>query len=372
MPTQCGCLAPTRELALAAPRGDITLRHCTECGHIWNSSFDPALVGFDASYDLSQFYSPSYRRYAASSIDRLMRRYELRSRTALEIACGKGDFLQMMLDAGVGRVIGFDPTYPDDGGAAGDGGRVSIRREMYGRVHSDLHPDIVVCRGCLQYIPEPRTFMANVRETVGDAPDALVYFETSNSALAFRDKVIWYVMYEAGCFFSAPSLARLFRETGFEVLDMIPVLEGAHFEVESRPSRVPSRHVLESREAVAAIGRDIEDFPPLYAASTDSWNGRFARYRRERKRVALWAAGMRAISLLGNCPEAAAGVEVVADVNVRRQGRFLPVTGQPVVSPDALAVYHPDVIVCTNPTYALEISSQVAALGLACEFVVLK
>ncbi len=46
--------------------GDITLRHCRACAHIWNSSFDPSKMRFDTEYDFSQYHSPAYREYVAT------------------------------------------------------------------------------------------------------------------------------------------------------------------------------------------------------------------------------------------------------------------------------------------------------------------
>jgi hypothetical protein len=80
---------------------------------------------------------------------------------------------------------------------------------------------------------------------------------------------------------------------------------------------------------------------------------------------------MRAISLLVNCPNAAAHVEVVVDANVKRQGRYLPKTAQRVIDAGELISYRPDLVLCTNPTYADEIRAQLAGLNLRCDYEVL-
>jgi hypothetical protein len=185
------------------------------------------------------------------------------------------------------------------------------------------------------------------------------------------DGVIWYVMYEAGCFFSAASLARMFRECGFQVLDILPALQGAHFEIESRPAMSPVPTAFESTEQIAPLQSRINDFAQLYAAKCREWDERFAGFRRRGMRVVLWAAGMRAISLLVNCPNAAAHVEVVVDANVKRQGRYLPKTAQRVIDARELISYRPDLVLCTNPTYADEIRAQLVGLNLRCDYEVL-
>ena len=55
--------------------------------------------------------SPAYRDYIAGSIERLKSRYSLTGKTALDIGCGKGDYLRMLVRAGIAKAIGFDPTF---------------------------------------------------------------------------------------------------------------------------------------------------------------------------------------------------------------------------------------------------------------------
>ena len=77
VPTQAGKLALKREDALNCELGDLTLRHCGRCGHIWNSSLDLGKLGFDANYNISLYYSATYREYVVRCIERLKSRYRL-------------------------------------------------------------------------------------------------------------------------------------------------------------------------------------------------------------------------------------------------------------------------------------------------------
>lgn len=368
VPTQCGQLAATREQALRAPLGDITLRYCGSCGHVWNSSFDPDRVGFDPDYDLSQYHSPSYRAYVAGAINRLKTRYGLEGKTALDIACGKGDFMRTLIAAGFARAIGFDPTFIDDNLTEADRERITVYKKFYDPSERALRPDLVTCRSALQYMSRPREFLRSIRETLEGQHETIVCFEVPNGAEPFRDHVVWYVMYEAACFFSAASLSRIFRECGFQVLDVLPALGGSHLEIEVKPSLSPQVGRWEDPERIVEIDGQVEAFAAEYASQVNKWSARFDLYRQQGKRVVLWAAGMRAISLLVNVPLASAWVEFVVDVNPQRQGRYLPKTGQQVVAPEELIGLKPDVVIATNPNYAREISAQMQELGVRCEF----
>ncbi len=368
VPTQAGFLARTRAQALEAAVGDITLQHCRSCSHIWNSSFDPDKVGFDPDYDLSQYHSAAYRDYITGSIERLISRYGLIGKKALDIGCGKGDFLRMLVAAGIDEAIGFDPTFVEANFDADDRKHITIHRRNYTRDDRALAPDVVTCRSVMQYIPNPREFLLSLRETLNGKLDTLVYFEVPNGGEAFRNKFVWFVMYEAGCFFSAASLARIFRDCGFQVLDVLPALGSSQLEIEAKPSLSPRPYPSEAPDLIAEVDEEVESFAAEHASQVEKWSARFDLYRQRGQRVVLWAAGMRAISLLVSVPSASACVEFVVDVNPQRQGRYMPRTGQEVISPEELIRVKPDVVIATNPNYAEEIYLHLKTLGVQCEF----
>ena len=64
-----------------------------------------------------------------------------------------------------------------------------------------------------------------------------------------------------------------------------------------------------------------------------------------------------------------AEIDVVVDLNPRKQGMHVPGTGQRVVCPEELREFRPDVILISNPLYESEIREMVRKLGLVAELV---
>ncbi|MGB8477017.1 MAG: class I SAM-dependent methyltransferase [Candidatus Acidiferrum sp.] len=281
MPTQIGYLAPTRLQALNCELGDITLELCRNCGHVWNSSLDPGKIALGPDYDSSEYYSDTYREYVSSSIDRLESRYKLTGKTALEIGCGKGDYLRMLIAAGFAKGIGFDPTFVETGFSEESRRHITIYRKNFGPEDSALKPDLIACRSVLQYFPKPRDLLRCIRAALEDRLDTVVYFEVPNAAEAFRKKHVWYVMYEAGCFFSPSSLARIFRECGFEVLDILPALGDSQLEIEARPSLSARKHASEDPQLIAEIDQQVAGFAVEYATQVKKWSEQFDRHRKQ-------------------------------------------------------------------------------------------
>ena len=98
----------SREEARACPRGNIRLVENRDTGLIYNADFDPAVMVYDETYQNEQAVSPMFQDHLESMLaivgDHLGRD------SLLEIGCGKGRFLDMLLDRGF-EVSGVDPTY---------------------------------------------------------------------------------------------------------------------------------------------------------------------------------------------------------------------------------------------------------------------
>ena len=56
-------------------------------------------------------------------------------------------------------------------------------------------------------------------------------------------------------------------------------------------------------------------------------------------------------------------INSVVDLNPRKHGSFVPGSGTPVVAPEALVEFSPDVVVLANPIYRDEVRSILADLG---------
>jgi SAM-dependent methyltransferase len=360
-----GYLAPTPDGARGVTRGDIELVHCNACGHVWNRRFDPDLLRFDPAYDISMFHSQAYRDYIDASLARLIRTYNLSGKTALEIACGKGDFLRALVRSGFSRAIGFDPTFDDAVLDADDRKSIEAHRDYYGPAHANLRTDLVAARSVMQYFPRPRPFLQQLRQTLDTQRHAIVYAEVPNGSETFEKKLVWNVVYEHGCFFNRSSLSRAFRDCGFDVLYLTESLGGSQLEIEARPSPRPAGNAFD--DVRHSISLSVNAFADEVRRKQKLWDDRLSAWRSAGRVVALWGAGARSIGMMQLIPRAA-DIGLVVDINPKRQGKHLPVTAQPVIDPAALAQAKPDIVIATNPNFAKEIEQQVRDLGLKSEF----
>src|SRR6185312_13197515 len=162
VPLHCNILWPTREGALRAPRGDIDLVFCTQCGHTFNRAFKPAAMQYGDQYENSLYFSPRFRRYSEQLVVRLTTQFELRDKAIVEVGCGSGDFLRALCRDGRNRGIGFDPSYvPPDSTP-----HVTFRTDLYSAKYSDVKADFICGRHVLEHLADPPDLLVDIRKAL--------------------------------------------------------------------------------------------------------------------------------------------------------------------------------------------------------------
>jgi hypothetical protein len=366
VPAHCNLLWSSREEAQSAPRGDIRLCFCPQCGHLFNAAFDPQRMAYTQEYENSLHFSPVFQEYATALAQDLVERHDLRGKEIVEIGSGKGDFLHLLCELGGNRGTGFDASYVPDPGKELDG-RVRFVQEFYSERHGRHPADLICCRHVLEHIEHPDDFVAMVRRSVGDRQTA-VFFEVPDALYTLRDLGIWDIIYEHCSYFSRPSLARLFEQNGFGVQRLASVFKGQFLTIEATPAP-PSTAAGEQRPQVAEMAGLAAAFAGNYRQKVGEWQERLAAMAGRGQRVVIWGAGSKGVTFL-NTLKTGRRIEYAVDINPRKQGMYVAGSGQQIVPPDFLASYRPDTVIILNRNYQAEIGRQLAALGVPATIVV--
>jgi SAM-dependent methyltransferase len=369
LPIHCNLLWPSREAAQQAPKGDIRLGFCQVCGMIYNRSFDPSRMQYTQAYENSLFFSPHFQAYAQEQAAQLIERYQLRDKNVLEIGCGKGEFLSLLCQGGQNRGVGFDPSY--DGRSADSGMRenITIIRDFYSEAYAEYAADFICCRQVLEHLRHPCDFLWQLRRTIGDRRDTVVFFEVPNVLYTLQDLGIWDIIYEHCSYFSAPALTRLFQATGFTVLQAYPAFDGQYLCLEAIPVAEDALSGAAVPEKLGRILGDVVAFGENYRNKVKTWNGRLSRLFAAGNRIVVWGAGSKGVTFL-NAIENGERIHCVADVNPHKQGKYVAGTGQEVVSLEEIARLRPDTILVMNPIYKDEIWAKMSELGVDAESMV--
>ncbi len=365
LPVHCNVLWPTREAAIEAPRGDIHLAYLAECGHTYNLAFDPSLMEYTQEYENSLHFSSRFQEYATALANGLVSKYGLHGKDIVEIGAGKGDFLIMLCQMGGNRGWGYDPSYvPEEGYTAPN---VTFVEDFYGEKYTHQRADLIVCRHVLEHIEDPDAFIAQVRRAVGDQ-QSVVFFEVPNALWTLRHGGIWDIIYEHCSYFSPLSLAYLFRKHGFRVLAVNEVFGGQFLTIEAVPDdSAPA--APETTTELDMLTADARAFAENYRAKRDEWQVRLRALAAAGKHGIVWGAGSKGVTFL-NVMGTGEEIVAVVDINPRKQGKYVPGTGQPIISPDQVSELQPDFVIIMNANYRDEIGETLKTIGVDAEILV--
>jgi SAM-dependent methyltransferase len=358
VPISCNHLCSSRSLALSEPRAAICLGFCHDCGHVFNIEYDPTELKYRSGYEASLRGSQRFREYEDALVDALLERYRLRGRRIVELGCGHGEFLRALCGRGGNAGIGFDPSYSGEEESASESPDIVIHPEVYESLKEELNAEFICSRQTLEHVPEPREFLRNIRNATKSV-GIPVFFEVPSGLYILRDGDIWDIIYEHRSYFTPTSLARVFRETGYESVEVADAFGGQFLTVHARTG-APNRDRCPT--ATPDLDYLVGSFEQRCQNRLKDWACKLLKLESEGRKIVVWGAGAKATTFLNLLRPV--NVDYVVDVNPRKQWKYIVGTGQRIVPPEFLREYPPDEVVCMNPNYLDEIAHVVSAFGL--------
>lgn len=314
----------SREEARSCPRGDVRLVENLETGLVDNAAFDPRVMIYDENYQNEQATSPMFQEHLeqmAAMSEELLGRTEL-----LEIGCGKGRFLDMLLDRGI-DVSGVDPTFE------GDHPRVI---KEYFSPHLGVHGKGLILRHVLEHIQDPFAFLDMVR--IANGNQGRIYIEVPCFEWILEQRNWFDIFYEHVNYFRLSDFRRMFGKVHVAK----HVFGGQYLCVVAELASL-RKPVYDADDAVrfpADFRRNMPDGASDGAADNIVWGG---------------ASKGVLFALLSE--RAGRPVSAVIDINPAKQGKYLPASGVRVSRPEDVLPDLPDsaIIHVMNPNYLDEI-----------------
>lgn len=370
VPTQDGMLWKSREEALAAPTGNIKLAFCHDCGYIGNLLFEPQKIRYDQDYSFSLYFSPTFREFITGVASRLIEKHNLKKKHVLEIGCGEGDFLRLLCELGHNYGLGVDPSTTSRVEQVGKS-QVKFLKDWYDEKYADQDVDFICCRQALDQLPKPKAIVELVRKNIGSRSNTAVYFEVPNAASIFQNMLIRNIMYEKSSWFTQYSLSRMFELSGFNILSIEECFDdGQYLGIEAVPTSEREFKQIPNAAMQDPFAQSITTFAENHRQKIQDWSAQLKTIQQAGQRAIAWGSGAGGISFF-SLLKIRTEIPYVIDINPKRQGKFLPLTGQQVVPPEFIHEYKPDVVIITNSTFEQEIKEQVSSMGMDCSFWVL-
>jgi len=286
---------------------------CESCLYLFNPGFREA--EYSAEYNNDQSHSQAYRAHLGEVVE-LLRRHLQPAQRVVEIGCGNGLVLSMLSDAGFARVEGFDPAHA---------GSLPYVRAEYWRAGGGNF-DALILRHTLEGLADYRPLLNAALAEL--SANGVVYLELTNarSILERANTVLLYHEYPQ--YFSEIAIGRLLADAGFYIHEFRQFAGG---------------------ELLGIIARRIHLRAPRDADMTRL--GVFGN-------ACIWGVAGRTIHFLTHNSIGPGQVRFAVDVDPRKQGRFIPRTGQQIVSPEECVRRRPDAVIVLNERYVREVAAQ--------------
>ena len=316
----------TREEALACPTGDVTLVQDPATGLVHNADFRPEAIVYDENYNNEQSLSQVFQNHlhdVADIIGRTLGRKKL-----VEIGCGKGYFLELLLEKGF-DITGYDPAY------VGNNPRIEKRQ---------FDPSIgtqakgLILRHVLEHMKSPWEFLRAIREANGGG--GLIYIEVPCLDWILEHKAWFDIFYEHVNYFRMVDFRNMFDD----LMDFGWVFGGQYIYIVADLStlRLDSKNAIVNAKFPSGFGDEAMGLGKLEGEADDA---------------VVWGASSKGVvfSLLEQRRNR--NIAFAVDINPVKQGKYLPVTGLEVLSPEDCKKVLPagSVIYVMNSNYLPEI-----------------
>lgn len=331
----------------------LSLSRCQDCGLVQlNETVDPKLL-FDhylwvtATSRTAREFAQDFFRAVISRCPKLRHG----SGYVLEVASNDGTFLVPFKRKGF-LVKGVDPaknvvTIARRNGIATECG--FFGEEMASRLRRALGPaPLVFARNVLPHVANTRDFVAGLAAIVD--PEGTVAVEVHYAKTILEELHYDSIYHEHLCYFTFRTLERLLGEFNLFVFDATrsPISGGSIVVYASRTKRPERASVRRLRKAEVKAGtNDLSSWQNFAKRAREHRRAFVSLLRRELrsgKRIAGYGASARSSTLLNFCGIDHHMIEVIADQNPLKHGRWTAGSRIPIKDPAEIFSFHPDAV----------------------------
>lgn len=318
---------------LDSDRGlDLVVCQCSGCGLVQLNS-EP--VHYYRDVIRAAGLSPEMRAFREAQFGRLVSAFQLAGKTAIEIGCGRGEYLSLLNAAGV---VGHGLEHAEDSVAACVAQGLRVTR---GFVDSPDRPlpggpfDAFMILNFLEHLPDPNATLRGIWTNLADGGVGLV--EVPNFDVILRERQFAEFMSDHLLYFTASTLRTALTINGFDVVECSEQFHGYLLSATVRkraPLDLSAFHVQQARQR-EQVHAYIRRFGP--------------------RRVAIWGAGHQALAIIALL-DLGSSIRYVVDSAPFKQGKFTPATHIPIVAPETLRSDPVDALIVIAGGYSEEVA----------------
>ncbi len=326
LPSLQNVLYPTPTAALAVAHQDVQFEFCIGCEFVFNPTFDHTTITYTDAYNNNQTASQTYIDLVGEVVAFLIARCGLTETSKiLEIACGNGFFLkELAKQTQSTHIAGYDPAYADQNDVA------AFVVKEYFQSQPDTTFDVIVIRHALEALLDLDVVLQAA--TASMTAESWIYIEVANLAYILDAGDFTLLSYEYPRYFSLQALRVLLGKYGLRVQTHIALFNNNYFGV---------------------LAQKVVSAPPLFQNIA-----KVQACVAAHQKIVIWGIAGRAITALAHMNWRADTIQYGVDLDQQKQGLYIPVTGQEIISPAAAVAFEPELVIVANKNYLREIQEQ--------------
>lgn len=292
------------ESAKASASADMLLVQDERSGLIFNAAFDADKLSYDADYQNEQAHSGQFQKHL-SDVEGIIARH-FKGQELIEVGCGKGYFLELLKGLGY-RITGIDPAY--------EGENTDVIKAPFTR-GLGLAADAIVLRHVLEHIQDPLGFLAVIAEA--NQGGGQIYIEVPCFDWILEHRAWFDLFYEHVNYFRLDDLRRMFgtvHEAGHLFGGQYLYIVADLATLRLTPEQPVPRLALPD-DFTASLKRAVQIIQGAPGQGS-----------------AIWGASSKGVIYSLFLQRAGVAVDRVVDINPAKQGRYLPLSGARVFSP---------------------------------------
>ncbi|NWD47236.1 class I SAM-dependent methyltransferase [Pseudomonas gingeri] len=361
------------QLEQAEPWVPLKVAVCQSCWLVQTEDYTRADMLFDADYAYFSSFSSTWLAHAERYVAEMVERFGLnRDSRVVEVAANDGYLLQYVAGRGI-PCLGVEPTR-STAQAARDKG-LEIRELFFGRDtalqlrEEGWAADLMAANNVLAHVPDINDFLQGFATLL--KPAGVATFEFPHLLALMAGHQFDTLYHEHYSYLSLTAVQALCARNGLEVFDVsgLPTHGGSLRVFVQRADgsrRAVQPLVGQVLEAELATGVKKPEFYATLAPAAERIKHGLLRFllqaKAEGKRVVGYGAAAKGNTLLNYAGVRPDLLAWVADANPHKQGKFLPGSRIPVVSPERIEAEKPDYVLVLPWNLLQEVSQQQAVV----------
>lgn len=346
---------------------------CEDCHLVQLADEVPPGEIFTEDYAYYSSFSASWVAHAKTYAETMTARFGLGSGSkVVEIASNDGYLLQHFVNVGV-QVLGVDPAAGCAEAAREKGVPTEVAffnadtaKRLLGEGHG---ADLMAANNVLAHVPDIRGFVEGFAILLND--DGVMTVEFPHLLNLLNLVQFDTIYHEHYSYLSLLAVERIFGECGLRVFDVeqltthggslrVFACKAGNLSHEVMPGLAAMRDIeraagLDGREAYEGFDAKCQNVRTGLLAFLD-------QAQADGKTVAAYGAAAKGNTLLNYADVGADAIDFVCDGNPAKQGKFLPGSRIPILSPDHIDSAKPDYILIMPWNLRTEIAEQLSAV----------